>query len=353
MFFAFISLLQGWATVNLITEDGQEIKSVTPLFNIRFLTSLLFIASFGFISYLNHNSKYQNPFESQKELKNLISISISACLLITIYYSFQLEISDYWDRLYNASLVELTRGESQVVTSYHNSDLIHFKNIWLINYTLLFLSVLSIINIRKLRSSIWGYINLVLNAFSVIIFLLFGLYILSELRDSYLNQTLSEYYHRGIFNVGIRYISFVFAAIILWSTRMYTDQPFLKPSGLNLKQGYDILLYVSLIWIISSELISWMDIKHYSQSYKLVLSILWGVYALFLIAMGIWKKKKHLRIIAIMLFALTLLKLFFYDLSQLNTISKTIVFVTLGILLLIISFLYNKYKNAIAGETLP
>lgn len=47
------------------------------------------------------------------------------------------------------------------------------------------------------------------------------------------------------------------------------------------------------------------------------------------------------------LFAITLIKLFFYDIAHLNTISKTIVFVSLGILLLIISFLYNKNKNKI------
>ena len=50
---------------------------------------------------------------------------------------------------------------------------------------------------------------------------------------------------------------------------------------------------------------------------------------------------------AIALFALTLVKLFFYDIAGLDTISKTVIFVSLGILLLIISFLYNKYKNLI------
>ena len=65
---------------------------------------------------------------------------------------------------------------------------------------------------------------------------------------------------------------------------------------------------------------------------------------------GIWKKQKHLRIGAIGLFGATLIKLFFYDISHMDTISKTIVFVSLGILLLIISFLYNKYKNIISDE---
>jgi hypothetical protein len=34
----------------------------------------------------------------------------------------------------------------------------------------------------------------------------------------------------------------------------------------------------------------------------------------------------------------------------LNTVSKTIVMVSLGLLLLVISFLYNKYKHLIADE---
>lgn len=45
------------------------------------------------------------------------------------------------------------------------------------------------------------------------------------------------------------------------------------------------------------------------------------------------------------------MKLFFYDIAELDTISKTIVFVSLGISLLIISFLYNKYKNLIFEES--
>ena len=138
---------------------------------------------------------------------------------------------------------------------------------------------------------------------------------------------------------------------MLTSIYMHIKQDFLKQFVFyNLKIAFDILLYISLLWIISSELISWMDIMQSAQSYKLGLSILWGVYSLIIISLGIWKKKKHLRIGAIVLFAITLIKLFFYDISHLDTISKTIIFVTLGILLLIISFLYNKYRNIISGD---
>ncbi|MFT6743324.1 MAG: putative membrane protein, partial [Paraglaciecola sp.] len=72
--------------------------------------------------------------------------------------------------------------------------------------------------------------------------------------------------------------------------------------------------------------------------------------ALALIGMGIYQRKKFIRIGAMVLFGGTLVKLFFYDIVHLNTISKTIVLVSLGVLLLIISFLYNKFKDEIAEK---
>jgi uncharacterized membrane protein len=80
------------------------------------------------------------------------------------------------------------------------------------------------------------------------------------------------------------------------------------------------------------------------------LSILWGIYALSLIAAGIALNKKHLRVGAMILLAFTLVKLFVYDVAELPTIPKTILFMTLGLTLLIISFLYNKFTAKISGR---
>jgi hypothetical protein len=211
---------------------------------------------------------------------------------------------------------------------------------------LLFISLLALANIRKLRNQQLGFINLGLIGLTLIVFLSQGLYDLSELRESYLEQTLSQYYHRGYFNILFRYVSFTFVALALFVSYRYLKEDFMKKKDLMIP--FDGMLHISALWILSSELIHWMDMAASTQSYKLGLSILWGVYALFLIAMGIWKQKKHLRIVAMVIFGLTLIKLFFYDISHLDTIAKTIVFVSLGVLLLIISFLYNKYKHIIA-----
>ncbi len=350
MVLASFSIVQDWAAFRNSIASEQHFKIITPLFNIGFLTSLIFIISFTFINFLNHNSKFPSPFKSREEVQKLISSSMLVVLLISVYHTFRVEISGYWNQLYISSLIESDITGPESTGRYWNTDLIYFKKIWIINYSILYSSVLSFLNIKKFQSRNWGYINLGLNTILLLVFLISGLYILGNLRGSYLNQTLSEYYHGGIFNILIRYISLAFAGLIIVSVKMYVNQKFLNPVPFNLKMAFDILLYTFLIWIISSEMISWMDIMHFSQTYKLGLSILWGVYALFLIVLGIRKKKKHLRIGAIVLFAIALMKLFFYDLAHLDTIPKTIILISLGILLLIISFLYIKYKNIIAED---
>jgi hypothetical protein len=225
--------------------------------------------------------------------------------------------------------------------------LLKFNTIWLINYSMLFFTILSYLNITRYKNRLLGLINLGLNLLTIFIFLTLGLYVLSELRESYLQESLGQYYHRGMLNIGIRYISMAFMAAILFASYRYILEEFLKK---DFSVAFDFLFHGTILWIASSELIHWMNIADSTQSYKLGLSILWGVYALLLISLGIWKKKKHLRIGAITLFGVTLYKLFIYDISGLDTIEKTVLFVSLGILLLIISFLYNKYKHIISDE---
>ena len=345
---AFLSILHDWTMVyNNYNPENPESR-ITPLLNINFLTSLLFVAAFGFINFLNQSKDYPSVLNSRKALSKIISFSIPAILVFTIYFAFRMEIANYWDQRYTDSLLKIRSDAKQYPFNYQNFDLSNFKIIWIINYSLLFVSVLSFINFKKLKNQYLGYINLGLNALAIVVFLTQGLYVLSELRESYLEQILSQYYQRSAFNIGIRYVSFTFVALTLFACYKYIRKNFIQR---DFTVAFDFLLHTSVLWIASSELINWMDIAESSQSYKLGLSILWGVYALLLIALGIWKKKRHLRIGAIALFGITLIKLFLYDISHLDTIAKTIVFVSLGILLLIISFLYNKYKSIISDET--
>ena len=337
MIIAFFSILHDW---NLMYGNHYFNTGFTPVFNIMFLTSAIFVAMFGFMIFLNMRKLRLPDAPKQAMFSKVISFSAVLVFFIVLYFAFYVEISAYWNGLFNNSEISIRDGDY-----YMNYDLWDFRKIWLFNYTLLFFALLSFVNQIVIRKKLLGYFNFVINIFVIILFLANGLYILSELRESYLYQEFSEYYSRGVFYIIIRYISLALFVGLLISTYRYVYTKLLNLD--NLKIHFELFLHITIIWILSSELLHLMNIAGSSQSYKLGLSILWGSYSLFMIVLGIWKKKKYLRIGAFALLGTTLIKLFFYDISHLNTISKTIVFVSLGVLMLITSFLYNKYKQDI------
>lgn len=347
MLLAFISILQDWGYVYHTYNPEIPSSRITAIINVNFLTSILFIAAFALINILNQKKNYPSYLETQKGIIKAFHFAISAILIFTIYYAFRMEIANYWNQLFTDSAIKINSENQEYPKYYWNNDLRWFKSIWIINYSLLFVSILSFVNLKILKNQQLGLLNLGLIVFTLVVFLTQGLYNLSELRENYLEKTLSQYYKRGTVNLWMRYITFSFVALALHSSYKYIKDEFTQS---NFKVAFELLLHTTILWIASSELINWMDIFKSEQSYKLGLSILWGIYSLFLIAFGIWKKNKPIRIGAITLFGITLIKLFFYDISYLNTISKTVVFVSLGILLLIISFLYNKYKHLISND---
>lgn len=104
---------------------------------------------------------------------------------------------------------------------------------------------------------------------------------------------------------------------------------------------------VLLLTCICNEYLYWVTFAGFRNEYKLGLSLIWAFYALIVLFLGLIRNKKHWRIWAIAIFSCTIIKLFAYDLASLSTIAKTIVMVFTGIILLIASFLYNKYKDVL------
>jgi uncharacterized membrane protein len=345
MILAFLSIMHDWLMLSF--NFGDIKTSITPIFNIYFLSSIFFIAAFGFINFLNRRVNYPQAVKSFAGLSTMIHFFIPAILIITVYYTFRMEITLYWDQLYSSSLHIVYSDDQEVTARYWNTDLRNLKAVWVINYALFFVTALAVVNLWKFRNQQLGLLNFGLIILMLFAFLSQGLFVLSELRESYLTQDLADFYTRSNFNLWVRYISYVFVAVALIAAYKYSRQDYMKHlSGMI----FDFLLHLSILWIASSELISLMDIAGSTHSYKLGLSILWGIYSLVMIVLGIFRHKKYLRVGAIALFGVTLIKLFSYDISHLDNISKTIVFVSLGVLLLIISFLYNKYKGIISGE---
>ncbi len=346
MALAFISLVHDWMAYAPYNALGEE-STFTPILNLRYLTGALFLVAFGFINYLYKSEKFVSPLKEGGFLKKFISVIIPGILIFVLYNSLRLEIADYFETKYIASYLEINDQDGSYMNYHQNEDYHNFKIVWIYFYTLLFLAILSLFNIKKLKNNGLGYVLIVASAFTFLFFFSQGIIALTDLRQTYIHQESSEYYNHGIFNLLIRYIAIISVLSLVFVGVLSVKSGIMKK---GLQTPFTVLLHIIILAILSTELIAWLDLAGSTQSYKLGLSILWGLYALLLIALGIWKRQPSLRIMAIVLFGFTLLKLFLYDISDMNTISKTIVFVILGLLLLIISFLYNKFKMKITND---
>jgi uncharacterized membrane protein len=337
---AFVSLIMDWGSNYDTYFQDLDLDRLT-IFNSAFLTSVIFVAGLGGIILLSRKRNIQITRRSNNVIYQITNYVLPGLFLYSLWNSIRLEIAYYWDRVFQISGMDL--GDS-TLSSLINQDysLLDFKSVWVINYSLLFISLVILANGKWIKNKLLTHASLALSFVAVFLFLTQGLYDLSELREAYLQE--SEYYNRGLFYIIIRYISLPFLALTLYMMSRALKEAKIAPIFTT---AYRILLHISIIWVLSSELIHWLDIASAKDSYKLGLSILWGVYSLAIIGYGIFKNKSYFRIGGIALFTITLVKLFFYDIAHLSTISKTIVFVSLGVLLLIISFLYNKYKNQI------
>lgn len=337
------SLLMDWTETYLNYSFTNRDTNIVPFFNSTMLTSILCILALGFMNFILHRYTIQKKSMAMQ----IMTFALPAMLLATFYFSFYLEIAHYWDNAFEASRLKLSTEDGSEFPKY-NYNLTDLGSIWKLLYTVMFAGILNLLASYKFKNRIFGIASLCFALFVIIAFLTNGLYTLSELRQNFISRDIETTYYIGTYNIYLRYIAIAFFAFLSYTIYTLIKQTHVK---INFKIPFELIMHLSIIWIASSELLNWLDLSNIEQSYKLGLSILWGLYALLLIALGIWKKKKHLRIGAIILFSFTLIKLFFYDISSLNTISKTIVFVSLGVLLLIISFLYNKYKHIIADET--
>jgi uncharacterized membrane protein len=81
---------------------------------------------------------------------------------------------------------------------------------------------------------------------------------------------------------------------------------------------------------------------------QLSLSLVWAIYGGVMLTVGIARRSKLLRVMALSLLGLTTFKVFLFDLSSLQKLYRIISFIVLGAILLAVSFLYQRYRQRMA-----
>ncbi len=87
-----------------------------------------------------------------------------------------------------------------------------------------------------------------------------------------------------------------------------------------------------------------------SQYGKAGLTVIWALSSFALMWLGMQHGQKTLRIISLALFSIVLLKLFVFDISGISEGGKILAFILLGVLLLTVSFMYQKLKKIIIDD---
>jgi len=77
------------------------------------------------------------------------------------------------------------------------------------------------------------------------------------------------------------------------------------------------------------------------------ISVLWALFSVGLMIRGFMRNNVTLRKVSIGLFLFTVLKVFLYDMAEMQTEYRIISFVFLGVILISSSFFYHKFKSSI------
>lgn len=242
------------------------------------------------------------------------------------------------------------------------------RSILLGTYNLSFvLGLLLIARREALRSSLLQAATL-----SILILLLYVTFF-----DPAVHDLLGAYFQgdgTSLIGFPVHYLSLVCVLSLLFL--LHTLRPQLAPLPTSIDRFWPWFLGFMLVYTASSELYSHvvyltfsgvdlpasatqkLDVatRYYAlleQINKVGLPILWGICAFAFMYVGLNRRNRQFRIISLSLFALTLLKLFFYDLKGISEGGRIAAFISLGALLLIISFMYQRIKRLILDTDAP
>ncbi len=225
------------------------------------------------------------------------------------------------------------------------------KTVCLATYTAFFtLTLILIIQFRK-----FDHLKVIAQIMSAIILLGYLLYfntIVSYVRNEYLVTNGTGY--------GIYLLHYLLTAIII-AIAVYLFIEIKKLKALEILLS-PYLWFISIlgVFIVSAEMDHLIISLNYSTessigiyrsiSGNIAYPIAWGICSFILIVIGMRKQIRQLRIISLSLFALTIIKLIWLGINGQSEAGKIIAFISSGVVLMVVAFMYQKLKKLIIEE---
>jgi uncharacterized membrane protein len=266
------------------------------------------------------------------DAKNLAILNFNNILSSTRFFAFAITIIIFYIISYIYSLKkELSKINSILARIYSSIalfflvlmiflELNDYSHVITILLTLIAL-ILGILYVSK--KEIFKYQSIIVSILIIFKLLTYDAINLSELN---FNNILSS----------TRFFAFAISIIIFYIlSYIYHVKKEISPENGLARTGY--------LWIAAA--LSFLLIL--METTEFMTSVSWAVYALVILVVGFVINKKSLRLQGIIILIITILKVFLYDTRNLGTLARTISFIILGIILLVSSFLFAKYKDRI------
>lgn len=345
------SLIMDWE--KYYSGNVMELK---PILNRMFLTGIIALTSLIFTYFL---------LKKEKEITNIFGFEfdpnyyrngVLGVLILVGYFTGMLEIS---------------YQSADYILNYHSAT----------SYCVLYHFVFSvglIYFILKLKNKTWNSAIIVLSSVNILLYIaIFYKLTYSEMVENFARNTANN----SAFI--IHYILLICLGFFIFTIIKIRDESDFS-KFLNHKLALWVLAFCTVYilsnevmihgLIFNSDLVSQAELAKFSnlknndynfekkilietkydnvktQIIKIGYPILWGVLSFVFLIIGIKKQNKNLRIIALSLLGLTIAKLFLFDIKNVSETGKIIAFILLGVLILIISFVYQKIKKLVIDE---
>ena len=149
-----------------------------------------------------------------------------------------------------------------------------------------------------------------------------------------------QWEHMSLSPVLLRWLAAAFIIVNLY----YVARQYYTIIGLKIHFTVYLNVLALLLWLTMARSFLWQaGVEDFDAGFSVSLSIAGFVQ----MALGMRLHQKVLRIISLSTFGIVLLKLILKDLWAMPTIGKIIVFIILGLILLVLSFLYQKLKGVL------
>jgi uncharacterized membrane protein len=310
-----------------IYTANVEMPELPIVLNKGYLTSLFAVASFVMTLLLMRKEKTEDQYIDPRVYRTIVTVA--AVLLV-----------------YTMHLLELRH---HIVAAY--PDNMQMQTLTIGAYNMLFLLALLLVTPKLTEPGDARNAFAFTGVLAVLLYI--GIYFQPMVVSRY--EMIMEHGPATAFGIHYALVALIIPVCALSISRIKEFKEF------NLRTGnaYSWFFVAFFVFLASTELDNLLLLavgtdanmgRVMSQNHKIGFPILWGITSFVLIAVGLKMKLRHLRIISLTLFLVTLLKLFTVDIRGISEGGKIAAFISLGILLLTVSFMYQRLKKILLTD---